>query len=203
MFFLLEIGELQAMNNSVIYFLQRDCDGLIKIGTTINLWERISTLRQKHGPLNLLGIIDGGKVREKILHWCFQADRIEHEFFTPTDELREMIEKYAHYPKSSKKQPTLKEVGNYPQTILSGTATATAAELARLFGVARNTIVNWSNSPLVKSEMRMDGRRKYYVFDVESIVLYLEYKLSLLKKEAAKTEARIAWLYEFIDEQEQ
>ena len=56
------------MNNSVIYFLQRESDGLVKIGTTIKLGNRITALKKRHGKLRLLGIIEGGRVREKVVH---------------------------------------------------------------------------------------------------------------------------------------
>ena len=81
------------MNESVIYFLQRG-DGNVKVGTTTNLGNRLSQLRMEHGDLSLLGFIRGGRIKEKILHWCLESSRVENEWFKPSAELLRLIDEY-------------------------------------------------------------------------------------------------------------
>lgn len=82
------------MTKSIIYFIQRG-DGLVKIGTTTSLKQRLAAIRQKNGKLSFLGYIEGGFAREKVLHWCFRSDNVFGEWFNPTDELMGLIELHA------------------------------------------------------------------------------------------------------------
>ena len=83
---------------SVIYFIQRQSDDAVKIGITKNLKTRMTVLGGKHGVLDLLGIIEGGAVREKLLHWCFTGTRLDGEWFRANDELLTLIDEYATIP---------------------------------------------------------------------------------------------------------
>ena len=86
---------------SVIYFVQRE-GGDVKIGTTVNLGQRLSTLRGEHGNIKLLGIIKGNYVKEKILHWCLSDSRLDGEWFILTDEIQNIINTYSRLPEPKK-----------------------------------------------------------------------------------------------------
>jgi hypothetical protein len=89
------------MNENVIYFIRRKSDGAIKIGTTICLGDRLATIRREIGEsVEMLGIVSGGRVREKILHWCFSSTRLSpsEEWFEASTELFDMIKQYTEMP---------------------------------------------------------------------------------------------------------
>jgi len=86
------------MAESIIYFIERQSDKAIKIGTTHNLKPRLLSLKLEHGEIKLLGIISGNVVKEKLLHWIFKDHRVDGEFFNPDGELLEIIEEYASVP---------------------------------------------------------------------------------------------------------
>lgn len=94
------------MSESIIYFIERQSDKAIKIGTTKNLQQRMIELRGQHGGLSLLGIIDGGRIREKLLHWIFNGNRVDGEFFMPDDELMAIIRSETRMPTKIKKTRT-------------------------------------------------------------------------------------------------
>lgn len=54
-----------------VYFMQRDTDGLIKIGCTLDLVKRAHTLRREYGRMKLLGIMEGGRDKEQEIHRKF------------------------------------------------------------------------------------------------------------------------------------
>lgn len=70
----------------MIYFLQRS-NGDIKIGVTINLNQRLSQLRKKHGNLNVIRVVEGYERKEWQLHQRFAPLRQDGEWFTPAPEL--------------------------------------------------------------------------------------------------------------------
>ena len=76
---------------SVIYYLRRSSDGLIKIGTTGNLSSRLSSLRGEHGEIRLLLTHNGSYARETELHSQFQDLWVEGEWFSPHKPLLEWI----------------------------------------------------------------------------------------------------------------
>jgi hypothetical protein len=67
----------------VVYVLQR-ADGLIKIGTTVQLRQRMQTLMKMYGPLEVLAVLQGSYVEEHALHARF-ADHLAEarEWFHP------------------------------------------------------------------------------------------------------------------------
>lgn len=72
-------------SNNVVYFAQ--VAGLVKIGTTGNLRQRLKSL----GEPTLLGFHPGGYAKEKEVHRRFGAARIHGEVFELTDEIRHYI----------------------------------------------------------------------------------------------------------------
>lgn len=80
----------------MIYFLQRE-DGAIKIGTTIDIHQRLKTLTAETGKLELIALIEGSRDREQELHLQFKHLRIDRrEWFYDTSELRAFIESQPH-----------------------------------------------------------------------------------------------------------
>ena len=67
---------------SVVYFLRRASDGAIKIGHTTDYHTRLATLRAEHGEMELLGLMDAGRIAESSLHFNYDRSRIgKTEFF--------------------------------------------------------------------------------------------------------------------------
>lgn len=80
---------------SKIYFARRECDGLIKIGTTSQLGRRLSALRRDHGTLTLLATQEGGFTKERALHERFAKLRVEGEWFRSGHLLTKHIKRLA------------------------------------------------------------------------------------------------------------
>lgn len=77
----------------MVYFIQATEGGLIKIGTTVRLSERLKTLRKESGrPLWVLAVIPGDRFEEKGLHARFSHLRRDGEWFEPGDDLRRFID---------------------------------------------------------------------------------------------------------------
>lgn len=68
------------MKTGRVYFLQRH-DGLVKIGFTTNLDQRIRDLSSAHGPLAVLRVLNGDKRLERKLHQRFKELREYGEWF--------------------------------------------------------------------------------------------------------------------------
>lgn len=74
------------LRGRVVYFAQRE-DGAIKIGTTSDLDARLVRLNSEHGPVQLLGTVQGSHWLERQVHRQFASARIEGEWFKATDQL--------------------------------------------------------------------------------------------------------------------
>ncbi len=86
------------MTTSTLYFLRRESDGAIKIGITTSLDRRVADLQRVHGPLTVLGTVDGAATREKLAHLIFADVRLDGEFFRVTPDLTAFLERYATPP---------------------------------------------------------------------------------------------------------
>ena len=163
--------------DSVIYFIQRRSDNLIKIGISTNLPLRMTSLKQKHGPMNLLGVITGGVVREKVLHWCFKSDRIEGEFFAPSDELSGLIKEYAHKP-SGYIKPSLQR-----SCVVETEQHYTISQVTSIVKVSRQTVYNWiEDGAFPHSYSRGRGQR----IPKSDLVNYLQAKKEALLLQVEK-----------------
>lgn len=81
----------------MVYFVQSDTDGPIKIGFTRNVEERLWYLRRHHPlPLRLLALIEGAHADEQRLHRRFDSDRLRGEWFRPSDDLLCFIATLSH-----------------------------------------------------------------------------------------------------------
>jgi hypothetical protein len=76
----------------VIYFIQVDEAGPIKIGYTTDLEERMACLQKQHPtPLRLLASVQGSRREERQVLLTFAADRLRGEWFRPTERLLSLI----------------------------------------------------------------------------------------------------------------
>lgn len=81
---------------SVVYFMRRENDGLIKIGTTTAISERFRALDREHGAtLEILGVMEGDKRLESDLHLRFSRSRVEGEWFSPSIDLLDYIKTFS------------------------------------------------------------------------------------------------------------
>jgi hypothetical protein len=72
----------------VIYFIQPRAGGLIKIGTTIRLSDRLKQLATECGEeLQVLAVVEGSRPEERDLHQRFGHLRRHGEWFEPGDDL--------------------------------------------------------------------------------------------------------------------
>jgi hypothetical protein len=78
-----EARRLAAEARSIVYYLHRPADGLIKIGTSTNHKARFSVLRAEYGELHLLLAYAGGRAEEAEAHRRFAAARAAGEWFRP------------------------------------------------------------------------------------------------------------------------
>ncbi len=76
-----------------VYFIQAGrANGLIKIGTSRDVWKREKTLRQIHKePLFLLAVMDGAHKEEHAMHKRFARWQYQGEWFYPARELLDFI----------------------------------------------------------------------------------------------------------------
>lgn len=83
----------------MVYFVQGEQTGYIKIGMAANVQARMRALQQASPDrLRLLGIMRGGSRKEASLHRRFEHARSHGEWFRPTDDLCAYIGEYATPP---------------------------------------------------------------------------------------------------------
>lgn len=80
---------------SYVYFIRAGEDGPIKIGIAFNPYLRLDEL-QTGNPyrLRLIGARPGGLADERGLHRTFAADRLEGEWFKPTEALLALVARH-------------------------------------------------------------------------------------------------------------
>lgn len=76
---------------SLVYYVMRDSDSLIKIGTSRTLAKRLVTLKRESGPLRLITTEGGTHKEETALHRRFADLRAEGEWFRPELPLLEHV----------------------------------------------------------------------------------------------------------------
>ena len=76
-----------------VYFIREGRDGPIKIGYSVDVAVRLSTLQSSSSrTLVLLGVVPGGAERERQLHDRFAGERIRGEWFEASVALLQFIE---------------------------------------------------------------------------------------------------------------
>jgi hypothetical protein len=76
-----------------IYFIQQGQDGPIKIGLSWDVNKRMHTAKTfSPHPLRILGMINGGLKEERALHRKFKKERLEGEWFSPSEKLIQYLQ---------------------------------------------------------------------------------------------------------------
>lgn len=75
----------------VVYYLLRESDGLIKIGTSTRFRARLGQLRTEHGKLRVLLTLRGDRQCERDTHLRFRNLQVSGEWFRPGKPLMEWI----------------------------------------------------------------------------------------------------------------
>jgi hypothetical protein len=84
-------AEAQAAR-SVVYYLRRVADGMIKIGFSGSVDDRLGTHKRQQGPIQVLLVLGGGRGEENAAHGEFWQYRIGRtEWFYPVRPLLEWI----------------------------------------------------------------------------------------------------------------
>lgn len=79
---------LGVPHEPVVYYAMSDFGGVVKIGTTVNLFTRFARLNKGKVPLTPLVVEAGDVTLEKQRHRQFGASRFSGEYFWLTDDLR-------------------------------------------------------------------------------------------------------------------
>jgi hypothetical protein len=91
----------------MIYFLQSEPGGNVKIGTTTCLTRRRQELEQEHKAIfSVIGVIDGGYAEEHALHLKFARFHIEGEFFRWHPALDDFVSKECRLWDGSDEKPS-------------------------------------------------------------------------------------------------
>lgn len=86
------IKQEKDYTKAVVYFIYNSFTNRVKIGTSIDEYERVSTLENQSGvKLELLKTIKGSYTKENEIHKKFKHLRIKGEWFEYTDELKKYI----------------------------------------------------------------------------------------------------------------
>lgn len=88
------MADVRALEKTIIYFIQVQPAGPIKIGcTTMNVVQRLATL-QECCPYELrwIGYLPGSRAKERQIHKRFSTARIRSEWFDPVPELTAYIQ---------------------------------------------------------------------------------------------------------------
>lgn len=87
------VVEIEKTKPSWVYFIQNMVTGLIKIGHSRMVKDRLSNLQIGSADrLSLLGVTPGGREKERALHERFSSQREGGEWFRRSDELLDLIE---------------------------------------------------------------------------------------------------------------
>lgn len=86
-----------AKGCSYIYFIQSGENGPVKIGRSANPCRRIQDLkRYQSDELRFLGVFFGPSVMESVMHHVLSKDRLEGEWFRPSEDVLAMAEVTYH-----------------------------------------------------------------------------------------------------------
>lgn len=88
------ILETKRRRESCVYYIQRG-DGLIKIGRSANVEQRMAVLRRAHGEIRLLATEPGYQEQEQARHQRFARYREHYEWFRPGPHLMNHIARLA------------------------------------------------------------------------------------------------------------
>jgi hypothetical protein len=106
-----EARQWDADAAEIVYYLLRESDGLIKIGTSAVFRQRLGDLRAEHGTLRLLLTHRGDRVCEQGMHMKFRDLRVTGEWFHPGKPLMAWI------LEARRRQETIVPPGLLPGTV--------------------------------------------------------------------------------------
>ena len=76
------------LRTAIVYFIRCKVTGRVKIGTTLNLQQRLSALRgSSPTELEVIGFVDSSDWPEKDLHGRFREHRLHGEWFEGVDQI--------------------------------------------------------------------------------------------------------------------
>lgn len=114
---LLKMSKVEPQKNArtYVYFIRAGDDGPVKIGIAFDPYQRLDELQTANPfPLRIIGAFEGGRAEELRLHALFAADRLEREWFKPTQAILDMVAQH--------KPPTRAEVAARPANVWRGLA---------------------------------------------------------------------------------
>lgn len=77
-----EEGSAVAVKASVVYVIRSDDTDMVKIGTTVDIAERMKTLRIGNpSTFTILRVLHGGRAEERWMHLRFASLRVRNEWF--------------------------------------------------------------------------------------------------------------------------
>jgi Meiotically up-regulated gene 113 len=93
------IREQERARYSVVYFIRRLSDGIVKIGTSRSFKDRLNALRAEHGEWQVLLTVSGGHALETEMHRKFDMYRRPRtELFVPANPLLAFIYQQRMHP---------------------------------------------------------------------------------------------------------
>jgi hypothetical protein len=92
-------------SRQLIYFIATESDSAVKIGyTSTNPISRLAALQTgHHEKLRLIAVTEGDEAYERQLHSIFEDDRLEGEWFRPSEYLQATIKILGDAPSKPKK----------------------------------------------------------------------------------------------------
>jgi len=98
--------EMGVYTDGYLYLIQMDRIGPIKVGFAKNVGKRLIALQTSSPyPLKLLCMMPANKDMERDFHNCFQAIRVEGEWFLPHQKLLDEVDHINHWNKINGFQP--------------------------------------------------------------------------------------------------
>jgi len=102
-----------------VYFLETEDQQYVKIGYSIHPQKRLLEIRAHNPGARLLGCIRGSLIVERKLHWQFQDERYDGEWFRYSSRLRQFIQDLEGFKPSPESEPE-SELPLYPECLRCG-----------------------------------------------------------------------------------
>lgn len=151
----------------MIYFARRP-NGTIKIGSSLDVPNRLKWLKVQYGEIEIIGIMEGGNKQEKILHKHFakfNAGGDGIEWFYPADELTGYINKYSR-PLELQRPRTSRTTVLNAKIPISETTLATFKDFVAGLDTSYDEALRFMLSNYIESGERplLAGKRNYDKF---------------------------------------
>lgn len=136
---------MKILPKEYVYFLRNPTNGLVKIGTSRDLYGRIQALRAEHGAkLELIGYFHGGEIIENEMHKKFLHLNFQREWFHSTTELIDYATTRT-LPLDQVKPAVRDAAGDDPlwAPMLAVLKAMTVAEIMKCTECSARTAANW------------------------------------------------------------